>query len=93
MSGEGFLSGAAEGGVGMNDERAWLLAHLWKKHSLAGELARNHPEQAELMGDRRRQLHVLIGEIENGLHLPSAEQMAAMVEAQSAQEAGWPGRR
>lgn len=52
-------------------ELAAVLAFLWKRHAAAQLVAEQYPS-AELVGlvaDRRRQLEVLIGDLEAGFHL------------------------
>lgn len=56
-------------------ERADVLAYLWRRRDQAAaveEKIRGDAERLERAGDRRRQLEVIIGDIEGGLHLRDA---------------------
>lgn len=61
---------------GMAAERDRVLAYLCARHRAQETVARQYPsaELVALAEDRRRQLEVMIEEIEHGLHLPDEEE-------------------
>lgn len=61
---------AVEVGVATAKERGAVLAYLRGRADAAGRLAaKDKGREDGLLEDRARQLQVIIGDIENGLHL------------------------
>jgi hypothetical protein len=73
MSGEGVLPAptqvASDFEAGRAAERADTLAYLARRSANATLMARQKPALDEYAADRRRQLEIVINDIEAGLHV------------------------